>query len=76
MGVWGAFTLKDIGMKNWWWFLILAIIGVVFGCVLIAQPAVTASFISIVFAASLICYGLFRIFYSFRLKKLRDMFDK
>lgn len=75
LGVWGSFTLKNIGFRNWWGYLTLAILGIILGCILILQPAVTASFISIIFAISLICYGLFRIFYAFRLRKLKELFD-
>lgn len=75
LGVWGSFTLKNIGFRNWWGYLLLAILGVIFGCILVLQPAITASLISIIFAISLICYGLFRIFYAFRLRKLKELFD-
>lgn len=75
MGIWGSFTLKTFNIKEWWVFLLVALLGFILSLILIFSPVFAANFITIIFAATLICYGLFRIFYSFRLKKLKEMFD-
>lgn len=74
MAIWGSLTLKQIGLEKWWYFLILAILGVILGIIMILNIKFAISFITIIFAASLICYGLFRIFYAFKLRKLKDLF--
>lgn len=76
IGIWSSYTMKGLGYNNWWMFLTIAMLGVILGVILILQPQIAAGFISIIFAAALICFGLFRIFYAFRLKKLRNIFDK
>lgn len=76
MGIWASYRLKKLEVRDWGLFMFVAILGLILSFILIFRPDFATSFITIIFAVSLICYGFFRIFYSLRLKKMKDLFDK
>ena len=84
VGFWVAFqavmtiatsiSMQRNGWKGWGWFLFLGILGVIFSILLITNPAYASGFIVALFSISLILYGVTRIYYSFKLRKLNQMF--
>lgn len=76
MGIWASYRLKKLEARDWGLFMLVAVFGLILSFILIFKPDFATSFITVIFAVSLICYGFFRIFYSLRLKKMKDLFDK
>lgn len=75
LGVWAAITLKTMGIKGWKSHLFMALLGVILAIFLIFKPLFAGTFITIIFSITLICYGLSRISYSLRLRKLKKFVD-
>lgn len=76
--IWGisiAIELQKQGAKDWGWLLALAILGFVLAFILIANPAFASGFVVGIFAISLFSYGIFRIYYAFKLKSIKDEFS-
>lgn len=76
IGVRSSLSLKRYDYRNWWMFLTLAILGIILSLIMVLEISLATTIIVVVFATTLICYGLFRVFYAFKLKKIKDMFDK
>ena len=83
VGFWVAFqslmtiitsiTMKRNQWKGWGWLLFLGIVGAIFSVFLIVNPVYTSRFIVALFSISLVMYGIVRIFYSFKLRQLKEM---
>lgn len=71
-----SFSLKRYNLKSWLLFLVLGIAGLILSLIMVFKVEIAISFITFIFAAALICYGLFRILYGIRLRKLKTEFDK
>ena len=76
MQIWAAFSLKRYRLKSWRMFLALGIAGLILSLIMIFQIEVAISFITIIFSASLICYGLFRLLYGLRQRKLKGLIEE
>ena len=76
MQIWASVTLKRYEAKNWTPFLILGILGLILSLIMVFEVSFAITFIIIIFSASLICYGLFRIFFAFRLRKFKNLLEE
>lgn len=67
-----SISLSKIPNSGWVIYLIAAIIAFFIAIVLILQPEVTSLFIDMLFALTLIWYGVYKIFYAFQIKNGRN----
>ncbi|MDH6310348.1 uncharacterized membrane protein HdeD (DUF308 family) [Dysgonomonas sp. PFB1-18] len=77
--VWGIGTAAELqrnGVKGWGWLMALAISGVLMAFIFIVSPAFTTTFIIALVSISFIFYGIFRIYYAFRLRSLHKELDE
>ncbi len=77
--VWGIGTAAELqrnGVKGWGWLMALAILGVLMAFIFIVSPAFTTTFIIALVSISFIFYGIFRIYYAFRLRSLHKELDE
>ena len=75
-GIGSAVELQKIGVTGWGWTLAFAILGIIASFICIISPAFTATFIVIFMSVGFIMYGLFRIILSFKLKSIKNSYDK
>lgn len=75
LGLWGAITLKALNIRGWKSHIFMAILGVLLAIFLIIKPVFAGTFITIIFAITIICYGLFRISYALKLRKMKKFVD-
>ena len=68
-----AFDMKSYGDKNWGWFLFLGIAIIFFGLMVIINPVFGAANIIIWTGSAFIFAGIFRIYLSIKLRKLKKM---
>ena len=71
-----AIELQKAGVGGWGWLLALAIVGVLFSILLIINPIIGSSFIVAFAAIAFITYGIFRIYYAFKVKTIKDKIEK
>lgn len=71
-----SFDMKSFGIQEWGWLLALGILGLIFSFTMIWNPVFGG--LSIIFwtALAFITYGIFRVFLSFKLKKLHSITKK
>ena len=70
---WAIGTSVDLQRSNirgWGWMLAFGILGLILSFVLIVNPVFAAGFIVYLLSITLICYGVLRIYYGFRLRSL------
>lgn len=72
----GSVELKQQGFKDWGWLLAFGILGVVLSIFMVVNPVFTASMLVAFFAATMVLYGLVRIFYAFKLRKINQYLKK
>jgi len=68
-----AFDMKSYGDKNWGWFLILGIGIIFFGMMVLINPVFGAANIVIWTGSAFIFAGIFRIYLSLKLRKLKKI---
>ncbi|UUC45233.1 HdeD family acid-resistance protein [Flavobacterium cerinum] len=71
-----AFDLKSFGVNDWYWLLILGILGLLFSFIMIWNPLFGGMTIVIWTAMAFITYGLFRVILGFKLRKLHQLGEK
>ncbi|MFT3993662.1 MAG: HdeD family acid-resistance protein [Dysgonomonas sp.] len=69
-GIGAAVELQRNKISGWGWLLALAILGLILSFILIVNPVFASGFIVGLFSITLICYGILRIYYSFKLKSV------
>lgn len=74
-GIGSAVELQRSGVKGWGWILALGILGLILAFILITNPIFAAGFIIYLFSFSLLCYGILRIYYGFRLRNIHKEID-
>jgi uncharacterized membrane protein HdeD (DUF308 family) len=68
-----AFDMRSYGDKNWGWFLFLGIAILFFGLMVLINPAFGAANIIIWTGSAFIFAGIFRIYLSVKLRKLKKI---
>jgi len=71
-----AFDLKGFGVRDWYWLLLLGILGLIFSFIMIWNPIFGGMTIIIWTALAFITYGLFRIILAFKLRRLHTLGKK
>jgi len=72
-GISYAFELKNYGVKDWSLSLIIAIMGLVLGVILISSPQLAGLTAVVWLGLAIITSGLFAVYISFQLKKIKDI---
>lgn len=67
-----SFQFKSAGITSWVWLLFLGLLTLVFSFLLLANPVFASLSIVYMTAMALICAGIFRIFLSLGLKKIKN----
>ena len=75
-GIFGAFSLKAEGVPGWGWTLALAIITVLLGFVLVANPLITFLTIDVIVAAAMLCFGITMVVLSIQMSKTKAEIDR
>ncbi|MDO4938681.1 MAG: DUF308 domain-containing protein [Lachnospiraceae bacterium] len=75
-GIFGAFSLKDQGVKGWGWSLAFAIITVILGILLVGRPLIAALSIDIIAAAAMLSFGISMIVLSIQMSKAKATIEK
>lgn len=70
MGISGAIEMQRAGIKDWGWMLAFGILGIILAFILIVNPLFASSFVVGLFAISMICYGVVRIYYALVMRKI------
>lgn len=70
MSISGSVEMQRAGIKDWGWLLAFGILGIILAFILIVNPLFASSFIVGMFAISMICYGVVRIYYAFKMRKI------
>ncbi len=68
-----AFDMKSYGDRNWGWFLFLGIAIIFFGLMVLVNPVFGAANIIIWTASAFIFAGIFRIYLSLKLRRLKKI---
>lgn len=68
-----AFDMKSYGDKNWGWFLFLGIAIIFFGLMVLVNPVFGAANIIIWTGSAFIFAGIFRIYLSVKLRRLKKI---
>jgi hypothetical protein len=71
-----AFDLKGFGIRDWYWLLLLGILGLLFSFIMIWNPVFGGMTIIIWTALAFITYGIFRIILAFKLRRLHTFGKK
>lgn len=71
-----AFDLKGFGIRDWYWLLLLGILGLLFSFIMIWNPIFGGMTIIIWTAMAFITYGIFRIILAFKLRRLHTFSKK
>lgn len=77
--IWGigvSMDLQQIKNSQWGWLLALSILGVIISLILLFKPEITALFTAYIISFAFIFYGIFRIYYSIRLKDIGAQIKK
>lgn len=75
-GISGAIEMQRAGFKDWGWLLVFGILALIFSIVLIVNPVFAGSFVVGLFSFSMVFYGLIRVFYAFKMRKVNKMIDE
>lgn len=73
--IWSIGTATELYSKKvngWGWLLTLAIIGLILSIIFILSPAFTSGVIAYLVSLSFFVYGLFRIYYGFKLRSIKN----
>lgn len=68
-----SLELKSYGVTNWGWLLFIGILGLIFSCILIWNPVFAGLTLVYWTGLALISLGIFSIYFSIELKKLRNI---
>lgn len=68
----GSVEMQRAGFSGWGWLLAFGIMGVILSFLLITKPVFASSFIIAMFSISMILYGIVRIYYAFKLRKINQ----
>lgn len=74
-GIFGAFSLKAMGVKGWGWSLALAILVVILGMMVAANPLIAFLSIDIIVAAAMMCFGITMIVLAIQMSKAKAELD-
>lgn len=66
----GAVEMQRAGLKDWGWLLAFGILGVLLSLILVINPIFAGSFVIGLFSISMLAYGIVRIFYAFKMRKI------
>lgn len=75
-GVWmigESFELKRLEVKGWGWFLVLAILTLIFSFVFIVSPLISSAFIVAFVSVAFLFYGVFRIYLGVKLRSVHKI---
>jgi len=61
------------GIKGWGWLLAFSILGILFSIFYMLSPIINGIFVVMLVSVALLSYGIFRIYYAFRLKSINDL---
>lgn len=78
-GVWmigESFELKRLQVKGWGWFLVLAILTLIFSFVFIVSPLISSVFIVAFVSVAFLFYGVFRIYLGVKLRSIHKMIEE
>lgn len=70
----GSIEMQQAGFKGWGWLLAFGILGVILSILMVINPIFAGSVLIGFFAASMIFYGVVRVFYAFKLRKINKYF--
>ncbi len=70
-----SFDLKNIGIKNWGWLLILGILELIVSIIIIFYPPVALAALLIWVSISLVFLGIYYIGLSFSLKNIKNQLE-
>lgn len=71
-----SFDLKNFGVKDWYWLLLLGIFGLIFSFMMIFNPVFGGMTLVVWTALAFITYGIFRVILAFKLRKLHTLGKK
>ena len=66
-----SFSYKKLGIKDWWGFLILGLISLIFGIVMLRNLGITAIATGWMIGTIFLLMGISSIFFSFRVRKIK-----
>ena len=69
-GIYGSLMLKKLSVPGWGWSMLFAVITVVLGIMLIANPIAAALSIDILVAAAMLSFGISLVIISYKLSKI------
>lgn len=72
MGIAWSIELKKFKISDFGWLLFLSILGVIFSFVLLWNPIFAGLTVAVFTGIALIAVGIFQIYLSFALKKIRS----
>lgn len=72
----GSLEMQRSGLKDWGWLLAFGILGTILSFILIQNPVFAGSFVVGLFSISMVCYGIVRIYYSLRMRKINKELEK
>ena len=67
-----SIELKKYGVSNWGWLLVAGILGAIFSFILLWNPVFAGLTVAVLTGIALITLGIFQIYFSIELKKLRS----
>lgn len=70
-----SIELSSRKIKGWGWLLTLAILGFILSIIFIFSPIITSGFIIYLISFAFMVYGVFRIYYGFRIKGIKNDID-
>ncbi len=76
MGIGAAIELQRYKVDGWGWLLALAILSIIFSFIFLLSPVFSGIFIVVLVSVAFIIYGIFRIYFAFRLKAMNDRINK
>jgi uncharacterized membrane protein HdeD (DUF308 family) len=71
-----AIELRTIGMKDWWFLVVLGVFGIVLSYILIDNPKLAGQTVAFWIGIGLILVGGFGIYFSLKLRSLKKMSEK
>ncbi len=68
-----SIELRRMYVKDWGWFLAMAILGLIFSFIFIISPVFSGIFIVAFASVALLLYGVFRIYMAFKLRSIHKL---
>ena len=70
-----SFELQQRKVNGWGWVLAIAILSLLLSLFFFISPAISGAFIVIFVSIAILCYGIFRIIFAFRLRSMNKFFE-